>query len=88
MGKHRESTDGEKNMTLSGHLRELRNRLVVCIVCLVVSMLAGLHFAPDLVEVLTGIGTEYGYSYVYIAPQELLLQYFSIALHHTSRDLF
>jgi sec-independent protein translocase protein TatC len=70
----------EKNMTLSGHLRELRNRVVVCIVCLVVFMLVGLHYAPAIVDNLTGIGKTYGYTYVYIAPQELLMQYFSIAL--------
>ncbi|MCI9147351.1 MAG: twin-arginine translocase subunit TatC [Hungatella sp.] len=70
----------EQSMTLADHLRELRNRLVICIVCLVMSSLAGLHFAPWLVELLTDIGKNYGYTYVYIAPQELLMQYFSIAL--------
>lgn len=70
----------EQSMTLTGHLRELRNRLVVCIICLVISSLAGLHFAPKLVEMLTDIGKGYGYTYVFIAPQELLMQYFSIAL--------
>jgi sec-independent protein translocase protein TatC len=79
MGRHKKEQT-EKNMTLSGHLRELRNRLVVCIICLVVFMLAGLHYAPNLVDNLTGIGKAYGYTYVYIAPQELLMQYFSIAL--------
>ena len=73
-------TSSEKKMTLSGHLRELRNRLVVCIVCLIVSFMVGLHFAPDIVEMLTVIGEEYGYTYVFIAPQELLMQYFSVAL--------
>lgn len=70
----------EKNMTLSGHLRELRNRLVACLVCLIISFLVGLHFAPDLVDFLTGLGKAYGYTYVYIAPQELLMEYFSVAL--------
>ena len=70
----------EQSMTLTGHLRELRNRLVICIVCLIVSSLVGLHYAPELVELLTDIGKSYGYSYVFIAPQELLMQYFSIAL--------
>ncbi len=70
----------EKNMTLSGHLRELRNRVVICIVCLVASFLAGLNFAEDIVDVLTDIGTTYGYTYVFISPQELLLQYFSVAM--------
>ncbi len=67
-------------MSLSGHLRELRNRVVICVVCLVFTFLVGLHFAPDLVELLTGMGEQYGYQYVYIAPQELLMQYFSVAL--------
>ena len=42
-----------QTMTLTGHLKELRNRLAICIVCLIVSSLAGLHFAPGLVELLT-----------------------------------
>ncbi len=70
----------ESNMSLSGHLRELRNRVVICVVCLVLTFLVGLHFAPDLVGLLTGMGEQYGYEYVYIAPQELLMQYFSVAL--------
>ncbi len=70
----------EQSMTLTGHLRELRNRLVICIVCLVGSSLVGLHYAPQLVDMLTDIGKDYGYTYVFIAPQELLMQYFSIAL--------
>ena len=67
-------------MSLTDHLKELRNRIVICVLCLVVFFLLGLHFAPQLVELLTGIGKSYGYRFVYIAPQELLLQYFSIAM--------
>lgn len=78
--KKRNKTDESGNMALSGHLRELRNRLIFCIVCLVISFLVGLHFAPNLVILLTDIGKTFGYSYVYIAPQELLMQYFSIAM--------
>ena len=67
-------------MSLSGHLKELRNRIAICILCMVVFLLLGLHFAPRIVDGLTGIGKAYGYTFVYIAPQELLLQYFSVAL--------
>lgn len=67
-------------MSLSGHLRELRNRLAVCILCLILSFMVGLHYAPELVQLLTDMGSAYGYVYVYIAPQELLMQYFSVAL--------
>lgn len=37
-------------------------------------------FCRDIVELLTDIGKAYGYSYVYISPQELLLEHFSVAL--------
>lgn len=79
-GYTEEQAATDETMPLSGHLRELRNRLVICIICLIVFFLVGLHFAPDLVKILTDIGEIYGYTYVYIAPQELLMQYFSIAL--------
>ena len=81
MGRQKnKDAENEKSMALSGHLRELRNRLVICIVCLIGSFLISLHFAPDIVKALTDIGKTYGYTYVYIAPQELLMQYFSIAM--------
>ena len=67
-------------MPLSGHLRELRNRIIICVLCLLVFFMLGLSAAPKLVKLLTAIGERYGYEFVYIAPQELLLQYFSIAM--------
>ncbi len=80
MSRHktaREPQGGE--MSLSGHLKELRSRILVCIVCLVVGVLACLAFAPELVEQLTNLGKGYGYQYVYIAPQELLMVQLSVA---------
>lgn len=67
-------------MSLSGHLRELRNRLLVCVALLLIAMVAGLHYAPQLVTLLLDMGKAYNYRFVYISPQELLLQYFSVAL--------
>lgn len=81
---HKKAKQEPKNedgtMSLSDHLRELRNRIIFCTVTLLVFFLIGLHFAPQIVQVLTDMGKHYGYEFVYIAPQELLLQYFSIAL--------
>ena len=70
----------DKEMGLSDHLRELRNRILVCVILLVAAILAGLNLAPQLVELLLDIGRTYDYQFVYIAPQELLMQYFSMAL--------
>ena len=67
-------------MSLSGHLRELRDRAVLCLLALLAGFLACLAFAPRIVTLLTDMGTAYGYVYVYIAPQELLMVYLSLAL--------
>lgn len=72
------SPDG--SMSLSGHLKELRNRILVCVVLLVVVFGVCLSFAPQLVTLLTDMGKRFNYVYVYIAPQELFLVYMNIAL--------
>ena len=77
--KHSETTEQEGEMSLSGHLRELRNRILVCIVVLVVAILAGLHYAPQIVQLFLQMGKDLDYEFVYIAPQELMLQYFYVS---------
>ena len=66
-------------MPLTGHLKELRSRLIVCGIFLLVFFLAALSQASRIVTALTAFGERYGYRFVYIAPQELLLEYFSVA---------
>lgn len=68
------------SMALTGHLKELRNRLVICITVLLAGFCVCLAFASKLVTMLTDMGAAYRYIYVYIAPQELLMVYFSVAL--------
>ncbi len=68
------------SMPLSGHLRELRNRVVICIVALLVCSIVFLNYAEPLVTLFTDMGTQYGYVYVYLAPQELLIQYLRVAV--------
>ena len=72
------SPDG--SMSLSGHLRELRNRILVCVILLVAVFGLCLSVAPKLVTALTDMGQRYNYVYVYIAPQELFLVYMNVAL--------
>ena len=74
------AAENDGSMSLSGHLRELRNRVAVCVAVLVVGFFACLSVAGKLVTMLTDLGTAYDYHYVYIAPQELLLVYFNLAL--------
>ena len=76
--KPEKSPDG--SMSISGHLKELRNRVLICVVVLVVGFCACLAIAPRLVTLFTDMGKAFDYTFVYLAPQELLLEYFSIAL--------
>ena len=68
------------SMSLSGHLKELRNRAFFCVLVLAAGFAVCLSFAPQMVTMLTDMGMEYHYVYVYIAPQELLMVYLSMAL--------
>ncbi|MBQ9492344.1 MAG: twin-arginine translocase subunit TatC [Oscillibacter sp.] len=72
-----ENESGE--MRVTDHLRELRNRLLVCLAGLIVCMCVGLWFADRMVRLLLSIGEEYGYVFVYLSPQEMLLQYVSVS---------
>ena len=72
--------DSEGRMPLTGHLRELRRRVLVCVVLLVLVFTLCLSAAPRIVTLLTDMGERYSYVYVYIAPQELLLVYMNVAL--------
>ena len=78
--KKKKAPASDGSMSLSGHLRELRNRIVVCVVFLLVAFTACLTFAPQFITYLTDMGERYNYVYVYIAPQELLLVYLNTAL--------
>lgn len=77
--KHSKEQEQDGEMSLSGHLRELRNRILACVIVLVVAILAGLHYAPKIVQVFLQMGEGLDYEFVYIAPQELMLQYFYVS---------
>ncbi len=78
--KAKEPAASDGSMSLSGHLRELRNRILICVILLVVVFGVCLSFAPQIVTALTDMGQRYNYVYVYIAPQELFLVYMNVAL--------
>ena len=78
--KAKAALNADGSMSLSGHLKELRNRVFFCVLVLAAGFALCLSFAPRIVTMLTDMGMEYHYVYVYIAPQELLMVYLSIAL--------
>ena len=77
--KKAEVMEDDGSMTLTGHLKELRNRLIICAVVFVVSVVITLMYADRLIDLLTAMGQGY-YTFVSIAPQEKLMQYFRVSL--------
>ena len=73
--KKAEVMPDDGNMTLTGHLKELRNRLIVCAVVFVAAVVVTLAYA----DLLTAMGQGF-YTFVSIAPQEKLMQYFRVSL--------
>ena len=71
--------DGEQVMSLTDHLRELRNRVVVCVLVLVVAFVVFLGYAETIVDMLKKMGLDNGYQFVYLSPQELMIQYLGVA---------
>ena len=71
---------GDGTMTVSGHLRELRNRIGVTLLIFVAAVVLFLTIAPHLIMFFTEMGGRYGYSFVVIAPQEMLMQQFRLAV--------
>ncbi len=78
--KKKDAASNDGSMSLSGHLKELRNRIAVVVVLLLVAFTACLSFSPQFITFLTDMGKAYNYVFVYIAPQELLLVYLNTAL--------
>ena len=69
--KKAEVMEDDGSMTLTGHLKELRNRLIICAVVFVVSVVITLMYADRLIDLLTAMGQGY-YTFVLLALQEKL----------------
>ena len=61
------SEDG--SMTLTGHLKELRNRLIICAAVFVVGVIGFLAISDKLIDLLTAMAMNANYTFVFLAPQ-------------------
>lgn len=78
MIKRKEKVQDEKNLTLVGHLTELRKRLVYSSIVLLTAILICYNFSEFVVKDIIGIVPEI--QFVFIAPAELLMSYVKIAV--------
>ncbi|MBR3796504.1 MAG: twin-arginine translocase subunit TatC [Clostridia bacterium] len=76
--KHKTVDQG--NMSLVGHLTEIRNRIAVCFITLVVAFFVCFAFIKPLANELLEMGLTAGFQYVYLSPSELLTSYFKLSL--------
>ncbi len=72
------AAEEDGTMTLTGHLKELKNRIIVCLVVALVGFLVMFSQASTIVDNLTAMGAESNYTFVYLAPPELFMQFFKI----------
>lgn len=77
--KNAEVMTDDGSMTLTGHLKELRNRLIICALVFVVGVVVSLAYADRLIDLLTAMGRDY-YTFVSVAPQEKLMQFFRVSI--------
>ena len=68
------------NMSLIGHLKEIRNRIAVSVLVLIVAFFACFAIIKPLANELLMMGLNSGFQYVYLSPSELLTSYFKLAL--------
>ena len=79
MKKRKEKVENnEKNLTLIGHLDELRKRLVYSSIVLLVAVMVCYNFSETVVKDIIGVAPDI--EFVFIAPAELLLSYVKIAV--------
>lgn len=70
----------EGNMSLVGHLKEIRNRIALVAVALIVAFVVCFTFIKPLATKLLEMGQKFGFQYVYLSPSELITSYFKLSL--------
>lgn len=61
-------------LDVSEHIRELRNRLIVCVIAFIIAFIAFYAISSDVITFITNDGKNMGYEFVFISPAEILVQ--------------
>lgn len=72
---HKDST---KDLTIVGHLTELRKRIIYSVVAVFIGILICYYFSEAIIKSIIGIGPIN--NFVYIAPAELLMSYIKVSV--------
>lgn len=66
-------------LSFGGHLKELKHRMFVVLAVFVVVFIISYIKCNDLMDFIVSMGKEIGYRFVYLAPQEVIVQQFRVA---------
>ena len=61
------------------HFRELKRRVLFCVGLFLALFFIGVGESGNIFKFITALGTDVGYSFIYLAPQEVLLNQFKLA---------
>lgn len=66
-------------MSLSEHVKELKNRLIVIIIVFLIVFIASYIESNHILKFFMTLGEEIGYEFIYLSPQEVIIQQFRLA---------
>lgn len=71
----------DTEMELKDHIREMRNRLLVCIIFFVIAFVLFMYKANDVLSLFLSLanGTDIRKQFAFLYPQEIFIQYLSIS---------
>ncbi|MDO4632801.1 MAG: twin-arginine translocase subunit TatC [Eubacteriales bacterium] len=68
------------SMGLTGHLKELRNRILIILGSAILGFVVCFQFSAKIVDFLIEMALTNGYELVYLAPAELFMQYLKVGI--------
>lgn len=79
MAKHQKQKIDANNMTMAEHMRELRLRMSAITIVLIMFFITLYLNSKDLLDILLEVGKTTGFNFVYISPQEVMVQQLQLA---------
>lgn len=72
--------NSDARMSLLSHLGELRRRIAMVSVLFAIAFIVCLFFIREIADYLLSMGLDSGFSFVYLAPSELMTAYFGLSV--------
>lgn len=71
--------NNQNRLTFSGHLKELKKRVVISCLLFILFFVAGMIFCNNILGFTLILGRNAGYEFIYTSPQEIIIQNIKVA---------